>query len=135
MKNKLYEEMYAEYRRGFSLSEVGKMFGVTRQSVFGGFKCRGYALRKKKRLPYLSFNGDKFTLRKNGYYGKTYGDRKYMHVAVWEYYKGKIPARHHIHHKDGDTSNNVITNLEVIWCGEHTKLHAAKRKEIKAKGL
>ena len=63
MKNKLYQEMYQEYIEGYSLGEVGKMFGITRQSVYEGFRIRRYKLRSKKLLPFQTFKGIKFTLR------------------------------------------------------------------------
>jgi len=44
MKNSLYEEMYKQYQIGYSLSEVGKMFEMTRQSVYSWFLCRWYLM-------------------------------------------------------------------------------------------
>ncbi|MGI8163104.1 helix-turn-helix domain-containing protein [Staphylococcus haemolyticus] len=38
MKNQLYEEMYRFYLKGYSLQEVAKQFGLTRQAVYTGFK-------------------------------------------------------------------------------------------------
>ena len=99
-KNKLYEEMYDWYKQGYSLQQVGEMYGISRQSVYTGFKRRKYLLREKKELPFVTFNGEKFTLRNNGYYGKTYGDRELMHRYVWRFYKGDIPKGYDIHHKD-----------------------------------
>jgi hypothetical protein len=111
--------MYAEYLKGFSLQEVGRIFGVTRQSVFAGFKCRELKLRKKQPLPYQFFNGIKFSLRNTGYYGRSKGKRDLIHRAVWEFYNGKIPPSHDIHHKDHDKGNNRIENLELFTKSEH----------------
>lgn len=113
--------MYEQYLKGFSLSEVGRMYGVTRQSVFGGFKCRRYKLREKKQLPFLSFNGDKFTLKNHGYYGKTYGDRELMHRVVWEYHSGEIPPNHDVHHVNHNKADNRIENLEAYEKSEHAR--------------
>jgi hypothetical protein len=124
MKNSLYEKMFAEYQKGFSLGEVGRMFGMTRQSVFSGFKCRGYELRKKKMLPFQTFNGIKYTLRNNGYYGRTDGKRTLMHRDVWRYYKGEIPADHVVHHINHDKTDNRIENLECYSKATHAKLFA-----------
>lgn len=131
MKNKLYLEMYREYKKGYSLSQVGRMFGMTRQSVYEGFHIRGFVLRKIKPVPYQIFNGIKFSRRANGYYAETSGDRQFMHVRVWEHFNGIIPNTHSIHHIDKDVSNNKIGNLKMIGRGEHTALHAAERKRKK----
>jgi hypothetical protein len=124
MKNNLYEQMYETYKQGYSLAEVGKIYGMTRQSVFVGFSRRKYELRKKEPLPYLYFEGMKFTLRNTGYYGRTDGKRELMHRVVWEHYNGKIPKGHDIHHKDHDKENNIIDNLELYTKAEHAKKFA-----------
>lgn len=124
MKNKLYEEMYSEYKKGFSLSEVGRMYGISRQSVYDGFKCRNFKMREKKKLPFLVFNEIKFTLRNNGYYGRTDEDRELMHRYVWKYYNGKIPDNHEVHHIDHNKANNNINNLELYSKAEHASKFA-----------
>ncbi len=45
-----------------------------------------------------------------------------IHVLVAETFIGEIPVGFHVHHKDDNKQNNVVTNLEII----HPKLH---RKE------
>ena len=74
--------MYEEYLKGHSLEDVGKMFGMTRQSVYSGFKLRKYKLRVKKLLPFQTFNSIHFTLANHGYYRRTDGDRQLMHIYV-----------------------------------------------------
>lgn len=54
---------------------------------------------------------------------------KQLHRAVWEYYNGKIPEGHQIHHIDGDIDNNDISNLECISRKDHLSMHAQKNKE------
>lgn len=39
---------------------------------------------------------------------------KRIHVLVAEHFIGKIPKGYHVHHKDGNKQNNVVTNLEII---------------------
>ena len=121
MKDDLYREMYEVYLQGYSLSQVGQMYGMTRQSVHSGFKCRGYKLREKKNLPFLSFMGIRFTLRNNGYYGRTDGDRGLMHRYVWDFHRGQIPKGYDVHHLDHDRTNNRIENLELHTKSEHAR--------------
>lgn len=124
MKNNLYLKMYQQYQKGFSLSEVGKMFGMTRQSVYSGFKCREYKLRVKKELPFQTFNGIKFTKKNHGYLARTDSDRELMHRVVWEHCKSKIPKGYDIHHINHDKTDNRIENLELYSKSEHAKLFA-----------
>lgn len=74
------------------------------------------------------FDGRKFTRdEKTGYYlcstKDSTGSRKRMHVYVWEHYNGLVPNGYHIHHIDGDKSNNTIENLQLLSATEHEKLH------------
>jgi len=131
MRNEFYKKMYSEYQKGFSLAEVGKMFNMSRQGVFGGFKKRGFKCRKKIQLPYQFFDNKKFTLRNHGYYSLTSGKRTLMHRYVWEKEKGKIPIGYDIHHIDLDRTNNDIKNLECISKSEHTKLYSPHHNQYK----
>ena len=67
----------------------------------------------------LSFRLDKRT----GYYlnAKTH---KRLHVYVWEFYNGEVPAGCHVHHKDMDKRNNEIENLQLLTADEHRAYHA-----------
>lgn len=74
------------------------------------------------------FDGRKFTRDdQTGYYlCSTENEtkvRKRMHVYVWEYFYGSVPEGYHIHHIDGDKSNNAIQNLQLLSAKEHEKLH------------
>jgi len=54
---------------------------------------------------------------------------KRLHRAVWEYHNGAIPQGMHVHHIDGDTTNNDISNLECITRREHWDEHRAEFAE------
>lgn len=122
VKNELYAEMYERYKEGLSLAEVGKLYGITRQSVYSGFRRRGYILRARNQQPYQIKDGIKFTKRNHGYYAATTGDRQLMHRYVWEKNRGKIPPNHDIHHVDRNKGNNDISNLELYTKSEHARL-------------
>lgn len=46
-----------------------------------------------------------------------------MHRYVWMKERGLIPPKYHVHHIDGDKSNNKIENLTLLHASEHTRLH------------
>ncbi len=51
------------------------------------------------------------------------------HRYIWEKQNGRrIPTGFHIHHKNGDSLDNRIENLELISASEHSKLHARERR-------
>jgi hypothetical protein len=117
------DAMYQLYNDGFSLAQVGKAFGVTRQCVYKMFVKREFQLRAKKPLPFIVWHGTKYTARPNGYYASTISPKTYLHRDVWEAHFGPIPARHDIHHVNGDKSDNRIENLELLHVSEHGKRH------------
>jgi hypothetical protein len=89
-------------------------------------------MRKPQRKESVVFEGRVYTRYPDG---KSPSGRKYfynqstgraLHQAVWESVHGPIPGGHHIHHRDGDTSNNVIENLELLTPAEHNRRHGNK---------
>jgi|GEM_PF-3505190 len=126
--NDLVAAMYAMYRRGpdgkpKSLAEVGNMYRKTRQAIYDVFRTRGYKLRSKPVKPFVIVGGRKFTARNDGYWRATSGDRKQLHVYVWEKFNGKLPIGCGIHHKDKDRSNNNIANLVCLTVKEISSKH------------
>ena len=75
----------------------------------------------------IIFNGIKYKLMGTRKYylsqsnsNKGRKNPKGLHVAIWEFYnKKEVPKGYHIHHKDGDTFNNDISNLECIPAKQH----------------
>lgn len=45
------------------------------------------------------------------------------HRWIYETMRGPIPAKHHIHHKDGNRRNNLLSNLECVSPKEHVAKH------------
>lgn len=64
----------------------------------------------------------------DNYYSR--GGKK-LHRDAWIKAFGPIPKGCHIHHKDGNTGNNALSNLECLDAKEHLSLawqdHGAKR--------
>ena len=73
---------------------------------------------------FLYFNNVKFTRDDTTGYYLNSTIRKRMHRYVWEYYNGEIPKGYHIHHVDGDKSNNSIENLRLVEAKKHCKAHS-----------
>lgn len=65
------------------------------------------------------------------YIGFRNGKNVYLHRMVWQEAHGPIPAGLHVHHKDGDVTNNDIDNLELISAEDHGRAHA--REALQAK--
>lgn len=133
MKNKKYKEAYKLYQQGYSLSDVGRVIGVTRQSVYDCFKRRGYKMRNKKFLPFVLYDNLKWTINKNGYYRCTTRKNKeqLLHRYKWVKEKGNIPKDYDIHHIDLVKTNNDINNLECISKSEHTRLYSPHHNQYK----
>lgn len=62
------------------------------------------------------------------YSGKRYrGKYCYEHRLVWEKEHGQpVPNGFVIHHKDGNKTNNDISNLELLEAKKHAKMHSSK---------
>lgn len=71
------------------------------------------------------FDGERFYLC--GSYFQHRGKR--LHVAVWKYHNGDIPKGYHVHHLDGDRTNNQIENLFLIPAGVHSSWHQHEEKQ------
>ena len=73
------------------------------------------------------FNGDEYKL----YSGERYFSRgrKRLHREVWKFNHGGIPKGYHVHHKDENTWNNEIGNLELIEGAEHLSKHMQERMQ------
>lgn len=82
----------------------------------------------------IIFNGTEYKLMGSGKYylsqsstNERRKNPKGLHVAIWEYHNGKeVPKGFHVHHKDGNTFNNDISNLECVSSREHAQKHFDK---------
>lgn len=128
-RNPVYDTAYAMYLDGYSLEQVAKEIGVTRQCVHKAFKQRKLHLRGVNFKPYQYYDGKKFTLRDTGYFALTTEDRVLMHRYVWEKEKGSILCNWDLHHINLDKSDNRIENLECLPKSEHTKKYSPSNNQ------
>ena len=71
-------------------------------------------------------DGIRFTKSNGKIYHYNSKLRKHMHQYVWEKENGPTPKGWEIHHIDGDTDNNDISNLQAMPMLEHKAIHAEK---------
>lgn len=71
------------------------------------------------------FRGEAYYLC--GFYFQRNGRR--LHRAVWQAINGPIPDGHHVHHMDGDRSNNHPSNLALLSAAEHLSHHCQETAE------
>ena len=127
-KDELAQAIYDRYCQGASIEDVATEFGRSRQSAWMMMRRRGWDLRPRpKAKPFVEWNGRRFTIRYNGYYGATDGDRENLHRLVWEANYGPVPRGMHVHHIDHDKTNNDPGNLEILSASEHQSHHLAIR--------
>lgn len=62
------------------------------------------------------------------YYTSSVG--KFLHRAIWAATYGAIPPKHHVHHRDGDSTNNDISNLSIRLGREHLSEHASEPDRV-----
>jgi hypothetical protein len=55
-----------------------------------------------------------------------------LHRDIWKFYNGEILEGFEVHHKDHNSLNNDISNLECIHKDEHQKLHVPTPEQRRA---
>ena len=55
------------------------------------------------------------------------GTKRLAHLYVWEYAFGDIPEGYHVHHLNGDRTDNRSVNLQLMSAEDHIALHMAGR--------
>lgn len=53
-----------------------------------------------------------------------------LHNLVAEAFLGEIPVGYHVHHKDNNKQNNVVSNLEIIHPKEHRAITKITHPQI-----
>lgn len=104
---------------------------MTRQAVYSRMQRRGLALRERiAPLPFVVFNGEKYTVGNKGYLRKTNGSRELLHRAMWRKKVGPIPKGFDVHHKDENKTHNALSNFECLSKSDHTHLYSPLKKSI-----
>lgn len=113
--------MYELYTHGagdgipMSLAEIGKAYRKSRQAVYDIFHSRGWPLRSKPRKGLTIRYGINFTYDGHGVLrGTKEGRRVYLHRMIWEEANGPVPETHVVRVKDGNYTNMVPENLELV---------------------
>lgn len=79
--------------------------------------------------PYRRYPSSRFKQASTYFtYHPSNNKRILLHRAIWEHYNGEIPKGYDIHHKDGNPSNNDISNLECCTRKEHFRKHSELAK-------
>jgi hypothetical protein len=83
----------------------------------------------------INYDGINFNQTKDGYWVATIDARiKSLHVYIWEKHNQcRVPRGYVIHHKDEDKDNNNITNLQLMTCNDHNRLHMTGNQYWKGK--
>lgn len=116
------QRMYRDYLRLHSLSQVGKLHGRSRQSVYEMFRRRGLKLYPRWQTihPVVEHRGRKYTPGKGGYLRDTNvrkanpGRESMLQRVIWREQRGDIPAGHEIIFRDGNKANCAIENLDCL---------------------
>lgn len=88
---------------------------MTEVLIYRGHKYRRYPESKHMHL--------------RRYFYATEPRRGFLHRHKWEDAHGPIPEKHEIHHKDEDTLNNELDNLECVSKSWHRAHHLRKRSK------
>lgn len=84
------------------------------------------------------FEGKKYYMTESRYYSALvgYNKREYLHRAVWTKHHGPIPEKHHVHHRNHDTSDNRLENLVCVHRSDHARNHMTpERRKLAAKNV
>lgn len=100
------------YNTGLTCDQVADALGISQSSVSNHV----LHTRPPRRRPQRHSHG---YIR----WGKSY-----VHRIVAEAWYGPIPPGHHVHHKDGDKSNNHPDNLQIMSASAHQRGHGSEHR-------
>lgn len=108
----LYDEVSRLYLSGLSSRQVAAKLGISKSWAYKVIR-RTCPTRKQWEAAILRQPAT----------SKHWRSSRFAARKVWERNVGPIPEKHHIHHKDGDHTNNDLSNLQVVSPTEHAHIH------------
>lgn len=77
----------------------------------------------------VTYLGRKYWLQSTGryYQSRPKSGERLLHRFIWIRYRGAIPKGMFVHHKDGDWTNNAMSNLKLMEAGAHSSMHLRER--------
>lgn len=110
-----------EYKGWYQASSQGKVRSLDRMRKTG--RGHGKQLSKGRILVQVKMGG---ACQNSRYLAVAFSKRGitrcfYVHRVIWNTFRGPIPKKKEINHKDGDKENNRIENLEVGTHKENIK--------------
>lgn len=79
---------------------------------------------------YIVYKGERFRLQTSGRYyqsGNKEASERLLHRRIWVDNFGSIPDGMHVHHINGDWSDNRIDNLDLVRAKSHQSAHMKER--------
>lgn len=134
LKKSPTEEIIYLYNDGYSCEDIAKMYNMSRQAIHERLKRNDVKMRTKKLLPFIMYDGIKFTISATtGYYRNTDRTSRGHHISLHRYkYECEnnviLPLDWDVHHIDSNKLNNDIDNLQALSKSDHTKLHHKAKK-------
>lgn len=95
-----------------------------------GFLCDACIAGHGKGQNHFRWAGGRSTTNKSGYVRVWTGpgrERDLEHRVVWAQANGLIPAGMHVHHRNGDKTDNRLENLMLVGNAAHQAIHRRDR--------
>jgi len=91
--------------------------------------ARGQTRRPGKYGPPVAWRGRWWWRTKWGYYNNARAGGR-LHRKIYETHVGPIPKGFDVHHVDEDTSNNRLSNFELLTRSDHTSHHIVQNGRL-----
>ena len=124
-----YEENYTK-EMGYSMVDYSSITNPPKECLLCGLSMNEDDMIKGQRRIHRECSFERMTFEMAIHKGKTPRDISYR--KVWSDEHGEIPKGMHIHHIDGDHSNNSIENLTLVTPQQHYDIHKEQGDHLAA---